>query len=303
MGWEIGLLRGLQHEDVDLTGADLLVGTSAGSVVSAQVACGVDLEAMFQRQLEPSSGEIPASAGLVFGLRLVWTMVTAGGDAQRYRAKLGGKAMRSRTVPESERLAAISHRLESHEWPDRKLLITAVDASDGSFVVFDGDSDATLVEAVAASCAVPMVWPPVTIGGRRFIDGGMRSGANADLASGYDRVVIVAPIDRGGRISPGPGAQADGLRGRGSPGRGRHARRRRKRSHRAQCLGPGPARPGLPGRSRSGRHDGPGHRRHVGAMALVYRDVPVSSSEKGRAPRSPTGGIAGARPVGNRLPH
>ena len=216
MGWEIGLLRGLQHEDVDLTGADLLVGTSAGSVVSAQVACGVDLEAMFQRQLEPSSGEIPASAGLVFGLRLVWTMVTAGGDAQRYRAKLGGKAMRARTVPESERLAAISHRLESHEWPDRKLLITAVDASDGSFVVFDGDSDATLVEAVAASCAVPMVWPPVTIGGRRFIDGGMRSGANADLASGYDRVVIVAPIDRGGRISPGPGAQADGLRAEGA---------------------------------------------------------------------------------------
>lgn len=216
VGWEIGLLRGLQEKDVDVTGADLLVGTSAGSVVAAQVACGVDLEAMYRRQLQQASGEIPARAGLLFALRLAWTMPTAGGDARRYRAKLGEKAVAAETVPETERMAVIGHRLAWQEWPDRKLLITAVDASDGAFVVFDRDSEASLVEAVAASCAVPLVWPPVAIGGRRFIDGGMRSGANADLASGYDRVVIVAPIERGGRISPGPRTQADRLRAEGA---------------------------------------------------------------------------------------
>lgn len=216
MGWEIGLLRGLQERGVDLTTADLLVGTSAGSVVSAQVASEVDLEAMYQRQLTQQSGEIPASGGLVFGLRLVWAMLTAGGDPRRYRTKVGAKALRANTVPESERRAVIAHRLASHQWPDRKLLITAVDAADGSFVVFDRDSEASLVEAVAASCAVPMVWPPVTIGDRRFIDGGMRSSANADLASGYDGVVIVAPIDRGARIAPGPNSQADQLRAEGA---------------------------------------------------------------------------------------
>ena len=54
-----------------------------------------------------------------------------------------------------------------------------------------------LLQAVAASCAVPGVYPPVTIDGRRYVDGGMRSAANADLAEGYDRVVVLAPVPRG----------------------------------------------------------------------------------------------------------
>jgi NTE family protein len=97
-------------------------------------------------------------------------------------------------VPESERRAVIEQRLPTHSWPDRRLLITAVDAETGEATVFDREGDVPLPVAVAASCAVPMVWPPISINGRRFIDGGVRSAANADLASGCDRVVVLAPI-------------------------------------------------------------------------------------------------------------
>ncbi len=94
-------------------------------------------------------------------------------------------------------------------WPAKMFKVTAVDARTGDFVVFDSSGEAGLVDAVGASCAVPGVWPPVTIGNRRFMDGGMRSVANADLAASYQRVVIMAPVAQGiGPIMSGPGRQA-----------------------------------------------------------------------------------------------
>ena len=96
-------------------------------------------------------------------------------------------------MDEPARLAAIAARLPRPEWPDRVLLIPAVDALTGELVVFDRESGVPLVEAVAASCAVPGVWPPVTIGARRYVDGGIRSMTNADLAKGSDRVLVLVP--------------------------------------------------------------------------------------------------------------
>jgi len=216
VAWEIGMLAGLQEGGIDLTSADLLVGTSAGSVVAAQVACGVSLSAMLDRQLAASSGEIAASVGGTYVLRLFGAMLLAGGNPQRFRVRIGAMARRARTIPESERRAVIADRLGSREWPERRLLITTVDAADGSFVVLDRDAGVSLVDAVAASCAVPLIWPPVTVGARRFIDGGMRSSANVDLAAGCDKVVVVAPIARGGGPLPGPNAQAEALRSGGA---------------------------------------------------------------------------------------
>src|SRR5262249_19758445 len=108
-------------------------------------------------------------------------------------------ALNARTVPEAERLAIIGHRLGVSEWPERRLLVTAVDVEDGRFVAWDLESGVELTVAVASSCAVPIVWPPVTINGRRYMDGGVRSPRNADLAVGYERVVVVAPM---GSASP-----------------------------------------------------------------------------------------------------
>jgi NTE family protein len=216
VAWEVGLLLGLAEAGVDLGTAELFVGTSAGSVVAAQVASGVPLGEMFARQVESASGEIGARLGWTYGMRLLWPWLRAGGNPQRFRTRVGALARAARTVPEEDRRAVIAARLPVHEWPDRPLLITAVDATDGTFVVFDRDAGVPLVDAVAASCAVPLVWPPVTVGSRRFVDGGMRSTANADLAAGFDTIVIVAPLARGGGPIRGPRSQADALRAQGA---------------------------------------------------------------------------------------
>jgi NTE family protein len=192
VAWETGMLCGLVEAGVDLTTADLLVGTSAGSVVAAQVAGGSALDALFAAQTAAPTGEIAARLGggnlLRFLLAMAWP-----GDAQRARARLGRAALRARTVPEAERRTVIERRLPRHDWPDRRLLIIAVNAATGAFVVFDRDSGVSLVDAVGASCAVPLVWPPVTIQGQRYMDGGVRSVTNADLAAGCGRVVVIAP--------------------------------------------------------------------------------------------------------------
>ncbi len=164
VAWEIGLLAGLVAEGVDLTGADAVVGTSAGSVVA--------------------------------------------------RARIGAMALAAETVPEAARRAVIESRLPVREWPDRRLLITAVDAESGEFMVFDRDSGVGLIDAIGASCAVPGVWPPVTIDGHRYIDGGVRSAANVDLAAGYDRVVVIAPLPGGAGPVPSVVRQAAALDGR-----------------------------------------------------------------------------------------
>ena len=201
IAWEIGVLAGLADAGVDLTGADLVVGTSAGSVVGAQLTSGADLEALFARQLEPPTGEKVARMTRAALARYAWAVLRSRGRDVEFRRRVGTLALAAEqaglTPTEQERLDVIGSRLVSREWPDRDLRVTAVDAQSGEFRVLDRTSGVPLLQAVAASCAVPGVYPPVTIDGRRYVDGGMRSAANADLAEGYDRVVVLAPIPRG----------------------------------------------------------------------------------------------------------
>jgi NTE family protein len=201
IAWEIGVLAGLAEAGVDLTGADLVVGTSAGSVVGAQLTSGADLEALFARQLEPPTGEQAARMTRSALLRYGLAALRSRRDDVGFRRRIGALALAAEraglTATERERLDVIGSRLVSREWPDRDLRITAVDAQSGEFRVLDRTSGVPLLQAVAASCAVPGVYPPVTIDGRRYVDGGMRSAANADLAEGHDRVVVLAPIPRG----------------------------------------------------------------------------------------------------------
>jgi NTE family protein len=215
IGWEIGVLAGLAEVGIDLTGADLVVGTSAGSVVGAQVAAGAELEPMYQRQLAPPANEKAARMTRAALARYAWAMFRSHRDDAAFRRRVGRLALEAEraglTPREEERLAVIGSRLVSTEWPDRRLVITAVDAQTGEFSPFDRDSGVPLVPAVAASCAVPGVYPPVTIGGRRYVDGGIRSAANADLAAGYDRIVVLAPIPRGVGPLTSVDAQVSGL--------------------------------------------------------------------------------------------
>ena len=215
IAWEIGVLAGLAEHGVDLTGADLVVGTSAGSVVGAQITGGRPLEAMYARQLEPPEQEKVARMTRGNLARYAWAMLTSRGRDVEFRRRIGALALAAEkaglTPSEQERLDVIGSRLVSAEWPDRNLVITAVDAATGEFRTFDRTSGVPLLQAVAASCAVPGVYPPVTIDGRRYVDGGMRSAANADLAQGYDRLVVLAPIPRGVGPLASVDAQVSGM--------------------------------------------------------------------------------------------
>jgi NTE family protein len=213
--WELGLVAGLAAEGIDLAAADLIVGTSAGAVTGAQLSSGTDLESLYQRQLEPPAGEIAARLGPGMIVRYALIMATSSGPKQ-LRLRMGDLALRSRTVSEAERRKVIESRLPSRDWPGVPFQVTAVDANTGQFVVFDATTEAGLVDAVGASCAVPGAWPAVTIAGRRYIDGGMRSPANADLAAGYDRAIIIAPVGRRGGVLPGADKQAGDLRAAGA---------------------------------------------------------------------------------------
>jgi NTE family protein len=196
IAWEVGLLAGLAAHGVDLTAADLMVGTSAGAGVAARINSDIGLIDLYEHQLAPVNGEIVARMGPRAMAGFVWAVALAR-DPVRARVRLGRMARRARTESPEQRRAVIEARLGTHEWPTNHLLITAVDAETGEFATFHSRSGVDLVDAVGASCAVPGVWPPVTINGRRWMDGGMRSPANADLAAGCDRVVVIAPIVRG----------------------------------------------------------------------------------------------------------
>ena len=129
--------------------------------------------------------------------------------------RIGKTALSTPTVAESVRREVIAGRLPSHEWPDRVLRIPAIDTASGELVAFDRGSGVALVDAVAASCAVPGAWPPVTIGDRRYMDGGVDSTINLALAGDCDVAVVLVPA---GRSAPSPfggggAAEIDAFRG------------------------------------------------------------------------------------------
>lgn len=193
IAWELGILKGLADAGVDLTSADLVVGTSAGSVVGAQITTGRTVDDLYKTQLEPADREIGAKLSRLTMLRMVPALLLPGSGNTK-RARVGAMSMRAHPPGGEKRIDVIRSRIGVETWSDRELKVTAVEAETGKFVVFDKDSGVDIVHAVAASCAVPLVWPAVTIDGKHYIDGGMRSTANADLARGADVVIVIAPL-------------------------------------------------------------------------------------------------------------
>jgi len=205
VAWMTGLFLGFQEEGVDLRHVDLYVGTSAGSVVAAQLATGVSLTDVFRRQVDPAlaTPELAPRIPYVRILAHVLPALLARKDATTFRKRIGRMALSAKTVEPSARRSVIEARLPHKEWPEVELVIAAIDAHAGELVWFDASSGVGLVEAVGASCAVPGVWPPVRIGDRTFYDGGIPSPDNALRAEGFQSVLIVSPtgVDRSGGVA------------------------------------------------------------------------------------------------------
>ncbi|MHC5795659.1 patatin-like phospholipase family protein [Lacisediminihabitans sp. FW035] len=199
IAWEVGVLFGIQEcepaaasriLDADST----YVGTSAGSVVASQVAGGVPLRTLFEQQLEQHTAEVGAKFDVQEFQEKLAQLLDGVTSAEEGRRRVGRFALDATTVASGDRRAVISARLTVKQWPDRRLLITAVNAETGELRVFDRDSGVDLIDAVSASCAVPGIWPTVEIEGQRYTDGGVRTIANSDLAAGSDPVLILAPL-------------------------------------------------------------------------------------------------------------
>jgi NTE family protein len=166
------------------------------ATVGAQLRSGLPLEDLFTRQVDPAhqAREIAPSMPQLMALVGAFRSCAEIADPIEKRQRLGRIALDSETVSEAERRVVVASRLPAHHWPTARLELAVVDAESGAFHLFDNDCGVALVDAVAASCAAPGVWPPVSIAGNRYVDGGLRSADNADLAAGDGHVVILSPI-------------------------------------------------------------------------------------------------------------
>ncbi|MCC8908263.1 MULTISPECIES: patatin-like phospholipase family protein [unclassified Curtobacterium] len=219
IAWELGVLSALQDAGVDLDAADLVVGSSAGSVVGTFVRYGAVQQAYDQQHAAvPTTYEEPVPIdGEDFQQRIGAVLEGASSD-QDARARLGLLAQRTTDgQTDDERTATFAETLPSSEWPAKPLALTAIDATDGTFRVLTAADAVPLPRAVAASCSVPLVWSPVGIEGRPYVDGGMRSATNADVAAGYERVLVIACGPEGpSPLGPWLDVAVEGLRAAGS---------------------------------------------------------------------------------------
>ncbi|MCV7149632.1 patatin-like phospholipase family protein [Mycobacterium riyadhense] len=218
IAWETGVLRGIADESPAaaqlLLESDVLVGTSAGAAVAAQISSDCTLDELFDRQLAETSAEIDPGVDIDAITELFLDALReprpAGFDRTRGRLqRIGAVALATGTVPESVRRRVIAQRLPSHDWPAQVLRITAIDTATGALVVFDRGSGVELVDAVAASCAVPGAWPPVTIADRRYMDGGVASSVNLAAADDCDMAVVLVPAGANAPSPFGAGAAAE----------------------------------------------------------------------------------------------
>jgi NTE family protein len=228
--WLIGVIAGLFDAGLDVTEASLIVGTSAGSTAAAQVTgapptqlFGDILSAPPRRQTAPivsDATQVPVRPGADH-MERTGRIINAAEDAADMRRKMGAAALEMEGASDKSVQAqwrtTVAARLPKQDWPQQRMLITAVDAHTGELVVFDRHGGVDLVDAVAASCAGGFAY---SIGENAYIDGGYRADVNADLAAGHGRVLIIPPLGDRTRKPLAWGlhlaAQVDELRAGGS---------------------------------------------------------------------------------------
>lgn len=215
IAWEIGVLLGLCEQGLDIVrDADLIIGTSAGSVVGTQLSQGHDLADLYARQQQPDQNEISPRIDMDVMMQVYSNMRRGGTQTNEQRQEIGNIALNNSFVDWPTRRAVIEGRVKTDTWPDRNLIVTTIDAESGEFRTWSKNDGVGLIDAVASSCAVAGVWPCVPINGHMYYDGGFRNAANASLANGFDNVWVLAPLS--GDASPAVEAEVEELRAAGS---------------------------------------------------------------------------------------
>ena len=219
--WLIGIIAGLAKAGLDMTeAADLVIGTSSGATAAAQVRSGIPPAELLTSVLSPpvqpvgQNQEQPLSLPMATVFERMRAIGAAATSAADLRRAMGAFGLESDAIlgpaAAEERRAMVAARLPRLEWPDRPMIVVAVNAHTGELAAFDRDSGVELVDAVTAATALPGMVPTHSINGARYINGGVRSADNADLASGYANVVVLTPFsERSGPLPPG---QFEGLR-------------------------------------------------------------------------------------------
>jgi NTE family protein len=218
--WEIGIIAGLAEAGLDMTdAADLVIGTSSGATAAAQVRSGVPPAELFASVLSPPVQPVrqnhqrpPAlpMATVFERMRAISDAATSAADLQRAMGAFGLECDSILGPTAGQHRAVVAARLPRREWPTSPIMVVAIDAHTGELALFDRGSGVDLVDAVTAATALPGSSPTVSINGSRYINGGVRSPDNADLASGYANVVVLSPF--GGRSGTLPEGQFEGLR-------------------------------------------------------------------------------------------
>ena len=198
IAWEVGVLAGLADGGVDLRDAPAVVGTSAGALVAARLAAGADPRADADRIIAAAPARVTLGSALdgataFEALARAWE--TGGGSTVERRRALGRLALEHSPGGEDAHVAAIARRLPGGGWPPA-LRVVAIDAEDGERIVLDAAAGVRPGRAVAASRAVPVLLPPITVAGRRCIDGAVGSATNADVLAGSAAacVIVITPV-------------------------------------------------------------------------------------------------------------
>jgi NTE family protein len=192
--WMLGMIDGLRRLGIDLGDADLIVGTSAGARTGAGLATGgLERAVDLHRRGDLPELDLPATMEqFMEGVARAVAGVTDRREAARRVSNF--KPLGERLVDVAERKRVTAAHVPASQWPSQRLQITAVDADSGERVVFDAGSGVPLHDALAATSALPGIFALPTIGGTRYVDGGVHSLYNADLASGHDVVVVLSPL-------------------------------------------------------------------------------------------------------------
>jgi len=205
VGWQAGLLTGLRGAGVDLAGAQAIVGTSAGALVGALLSSGREVTdaltslASLGQSIDPDSLATGDEAFLS-----AMHQASLAADPQEALRAIGRAATGAKTLAEDIYLGLFG-TLDGTVWP-AGFRCTAIDTETGDLVVWDEGSGVPLPRAVASSCAVPVLFPTVTIKGRRYMDGGILSHLNAVATPPTDVLVVLSCHPLGSKGDGGGGS-------------------------------------------------------------------------------------------------